>query len=135
MPTMPSGVSSDRSRFDKFASAVTRQVSRSWFFSLCVALIVAWAPSYPLWGNGDTYQLVVNTGTTIITFLLVALLQNATQRADQATQHKLNAVAAAQAETMLAEERRAESPADRARLVKARRELVAAVGLEERESA
>lgn len=133
---MPSQVSPDTSWFDRFASAVTRQVSRSWFFCLCVALILAWAPSYPLWGDGDTYQLIVNTGTTIVTFLLVALLQNSQRRTDLANQHKQNAVAAGVAELMRAMVEQGGLDADDAgRLERAYSELRHAVGLEERESA
>jgi low affinity Fe/Cu permease len=49
-----------------------------------------WAPSLFLLGDIDTWQLIINTPTTIITFLLVALLANTQKRADQATQHKLS---------------------------------------------
>jgi hypothetical protein len=139
---MPSSVSPERGWFDRFAERVSRTVSKGWFFSVCVLMIVLWAPSYPLWGNGDTYQLVVNTGTTIVTFLLVALLQNSQQRADQAAQHKLNAISAGLnaiadgvAELLAATadtQADAAGPADRMR--QAGRELRYAVGLEERES-
>ncbi len=136
-PRMPSEVGYKVGFFDRFAGAVSRHVSRAWFFACCVALILLWTPSYPLWGSGDTYQLIVNTGTTIVTFLLVALLQNTQQRADQATQHKLNALAQGVAElldhaALLAGDR--EDIPEGARLVRARRELCQAVGLEERES-
>lgn len=78
--------------FDRFAEAVSRQVARAWFFSLCVLLILVWAPSLPLFGDVDTWQLVINTATTIITFLLVALLQNTQDRSTQALNHKLDAI-------------------------------------------
>jgi hypothetical protein len=127
----PSQVSGDTTWFDRFAEAASCVVSRAWFFAACVLMVLVWAPSYPLFGNVDTYQLVINTGTTIVTFLLVALLQNAQRRSDQATQHKLNAVASALAEVMC--EPRLDDGAC-GRLDAARRELCAAVGLEERES-
>ena len=63
-------------------------------------LVVLWAPTYFLVGNFDTYQLIINTPTTIITFLLVALLQNAQKRNEQALQHKLDAVADGLADLM-----------------------------------
>jgi low affinity Fe/Cu permease len=98
-------------------------------------VILVWIPSYLLFRDFDTWQLAVNTPTTIGTWLLVALLQNAQRRADQATQHKLNAIAAALAELM--RERADPNEPDArttARMAAARRELRAAVGLEERES-
>jgi low affinity Fe/Cu permease len=133
---MPSSVSDDTGWFDRFAERASRLVSGAWFFSVCVLLVAVWAPSYFLFGDVDTWQLLINTATTIITYLLVALLQNAQRRADQASQHKLNAIAGGLAELM----RDRSNPAGRdedtaARMVTARRELVAAVGLEERESA
>lgn len=128
---MPSSVTPDRGRFDRFAEWVSGLVSRAWFFAACVLLIVLWAPSYPIWRSGDTYQLVVNTGTTIVTFLLVALLQNSQKRDSQANQHKLNAIAAGVA-TLL---EHADLPYDEAtELDRAAVELRCAVGLEERES-
>jgi Low affinity iron permease len=63
------------------------------FFAVCVLLVVVWAPSFFLFGSVDTWQLIINTATTIVTFLLVALLQNTQKRADDAVQHKLNAIA------------------------------------------
>lgn len=88
-----------------------------------------WAPSIaflPL----DTWQLIINTLTTIITFLLVALLQNSQMRADEALQQKLNAIADGLADLMeaLSDERSNHLAGDL-------RELRAAVGLELRESA
>jgi hypothetical protein len=130
-PTMPSGVSTEVGWFDRFAAATSRHVSRAWFFVACVALIVVWLPSYPLWGSGDVYQLVINTITTCVTFLLVALLQNSQQRADQSLQHKLNAVAAGMAVLL----EHADVPPDAAAVLgDAAEELRAAVGLEDHES-
>src|SRR5580765_1122571 len=90
---MPSEVSSRVGPFDRFAGISSRIASRATFFSLCVLLVVVWAPTYFLIGNVDTWQLIINTITTIITFLMVALLQNSQTRSDQAIQHKLNAIA------------------------------------------
>jgi len=69
--------------FKRFAEAVAKQVSTAWFFSACVLLVVLWLPSYFLIGNVDTWQLIINTVTTIITFLMVALLQNSQEQAEQ----------------------------------------------------
>jgi Low affinity iron permease len=54
---------------------------------------VVWAPTFFLLRDVDTWQLIINTVTTIITLLMVALLQNSQTRTDQAVQHKLNAIA------------------------------------------
>lgn len=62
--------------FDRFAAIVSKQVARAWFFTACVVLVALWLPSYFLIGTIDTWQLIINTITTIVTFLLVALLQN-----------------------------------------------------------
>jgi hypothetical protein len=101
-------------------------VSKAWFFIACTLLVVIWAPSFALF-NIDTWQLIINTLTTIITFLLVALLQNTQKRADDALQHKLNAIADGLADLM-----RVLDNGD-GRLTDDRRELLAAVGLEDRE--
>lgn len=90
---MPSDVDGRPSPFDKFASGAARFASKAWFFALCVALVVTWAPSYVLFDDPDTWQLVINTSTTIVTFLMVALLQNTQQRTDDAMHRKINAVA------------------------------------------
>ena len=78
--------------FDRFAEAVSRGVSRAWFFVGCVSLVLIWAPTYWVFRNGDMWQLVINTATTIVTFLLVALLQNATQRFEDSTHAKLDEI-------------------------------------------
>ena len=58
-----------------------------------MVLVVVWLPSILVIKTVDTWQLIINTVTTIVTFLLVALLQNTQERSDQATQQKLNALA------------------------------------------
>lgn len=126
---MPSDVTDRVSMFDLFASAVGGFVSRAWFFVACVLVVLLWAPSIVFIGDLDTWQLIINTLTTIVTFLLVALLQNTQKRADNAVQHKLNAIADGLSDLMgiLAE--------DKPHLREHCRELRAAVGLEDRESA
>jgi low affinity Fe/Cu permease len=93
--TMPSSVTGRVGAFDRFAEAVARIASRAWFFVFCVLLVVVWAPSIIFLRSIDTWQLIINTATTIITFLLVALLQNTQTRSDLAIQHKLNAISEA----------------------------------------
>ncbi|WP_237745105.1 low affinity iron permease family protein [Kribbella catacumbae] len=124
---MPSDVSSRPGLFDRFAGAASKFASRAWFFAFCVLLVVVWAPSYFLIGTVDTWQLIINTITTIVTFLMVALLQNSQTRADAAVQDKLNALAAALAELM-------EDTGESRKLQDASTELRDAVGLEDRES-
>src|SRR5881275_1956306 len=99
-PAAPSEVSADKTLFDRFAGRASTVVSRAPFFTFCVLLIVLWLPSYFLFPNIDTWQLIINTVTTIVTFLLVALLQNSQTRADMAVQQKLNAIAEALADLM-----------------------------------
>jgi low affinity Fe/Cu permease len=86
--------------FDRFAQHASNVVSRAAFFAACVLLVVVWAPSYFVFGSLDTWQLVINTATTIVTFLLVALLQNTQQRSDQAMHTKLDAIADGLADLM-----------------------------------
>src|SRR2546423_1769209 len=83
-PTMPSEVTPEVSPFDQFATAAARFVSRAWFFALCVLLVVVWVPSYFVFRDVNTWQLIINTATTIVTFLLVALLQNTQTSSDEA---------------------------------------------------
>lgn len=125
MTETPTSVTSEKSWFDRFASAVNVVVSRASFFCCCVLLVLLWAPSWPLFDSGDTFQLAINTPTTVVTFLLVALTANTTKRADAAIQGKLNAIAEALADLM----------DDQPGMAVDTRELRAAVGLEEREGA
>lgn len=91
-PLKPSQVDEQPGVFDRFASKVSDMVAKAWFFFFCVALVVIWVPSYYLIKNIDTWQLIINTMTTIVTFILVALLQNTQSRADKASQRKANAM-------------------------------------------
>ena len=122
---MPSDVTPEVGLFDRFAKAAAGFTARAAFFVVCVALVVVWLASYPLFADFNTWQLVINTLTTIVTFLLVAMFQNSTTRADAALQDKLNALAEGLADVM------AHLGTD---LTKDIEELRAAVGLEERES-
>ncbi len=124
---MPTGVSSKLSLFDRFATVADRFVSGAWFFAFCLLLVVVWVPSFVFIRDVNTWQLIINTLTTIVTFLLVALLQNTQTRSDAAIQHKLNAIADGLADLM--EQLAADDP-DRRRDYE---ELRAAVGLEKRE--
>ena len=124
---MPTDVDARVGFFDRFAGHASVVASRAPFFAACVLLILVWAPTV-VFLNFDTWQLLINTATTIVTFLLVALLQNSQTRNDQATQHKLNAIADGLADLMT---HVSEEGDDIRQDIK---ELRAAVGLENRES-
>lgn len=70
--------------FDRLADRAERVVSRAWFFSACVLLIVLWAPLI-VWLDVNTWQLIINTITTCVTFLLLALLTNTQRRFEERT--------------------------------------------------
>ena len=80
----------ERSVFDRFARWTEHQLGRSVTFALAVLSIVVWGVTGPLFGWSDTWQLVINTGTTIVTFLMVFVIQNAQNRDTQALQLKLD---------------------------------------------
>ena len=75
------------SKFAKFAAHVS---GRPRTFSVALAVIVVWAITGPLFKFSDTWQLVINTGTTIVTFLMVFLIQNTQNRDTEAIQIKLD---------------------------------------------
>jgi low affinity Fe/Cu permease len=87
-------------RFDQFADAASELAGRAPFFAACVLLVLLWGPSYFVFGKINTWQLIINTITTIVTFLLVALLQNTQRRGEIALHKKLNALARALADLM-----------------------------------
>ena len=75
-----------RSWFTRFAKRVAHLSGRPAAFILATSVIVVWAVSGPLFGFSDTWQLVINTGTTIVTFLMVFLIQSTQNRDAEATQ-------------------------------------------------
>jgi low affinity Fe/Cu permease len=127
---MPTDVSSRVGFFDRFAGMASEVAGRAAFFAFCVLLIVVWAPSILVLREVDTWQLIINTATTIITFLMVALLQNSQTRNDQAVHHKLNAIADALSDLMV---QLASGLPDRD-VKQDIAELRAAIGLEDHES-
>ena len=76
--------------FRKFASKTSAVVGSPWSFLMAVLVIVVWGITGPLFGFSDTWQLVINTGTTIITFLMVFLIQNTQNRDAKAIHLKLD---------------------------------------------
>jgi low affinity Fe/Cu permease len=76
--------------FTRIANQVAHLAGLPATFAICVLIVVAWALSGPFFGFSDTWQLVINTGTTIITFLMVFLIQNTQNRDGAAIQAKLD---------------------------------------------
>jgi low affinity Fe/Cu permease len=76
--------------FRRFSRTVSVMVGSSWAFVAAAAIIIAWAISGPIFGFSDTWQLVINTGTTIVTFLMVFLIQNTQNRDARAMHLKLD---------------------------------------------
>ena len=77
-------------RFTGFATYVASATGRPSAFLLAILLVAAWGVTGPLFGYSDTWQLVINTGTTIVTFLMVFLIQNTQNRDGAAIQVKLD---------------------------------------------
>ncbi|HEX7838010.1 MAG TPA: low affinity iron permease family protein [Kofleriaceae bacterium] len=78
--------------FNRFAARVAGRAGNSSTFGLAVLVIAGWAVTGPLFGFSDTWQLVINTSTTIVTFLMVFLIQNTQNRDSAATQMKLDEI-------------------------------------------
>jgi len=87
--------SRDSGIFSRFATRATHATGSTAAFSIAVGIVVAWLISGPLFGYSDTWQLIINTGTTVVTFLMVFLIQR-TQNKDALAVHlKLNEIVAA----------------------------------------
>jgi low affinity Fe/Cu permease len=76
--------------FQKLAQKTARAAGSSWAFTVALLVIVVWAVTGPIFRFSDTWQLVINTGTTIITFLMVFLIQNSQNRDTRAIHLKLD---------------------------------------------
>ncbi len=76
--------------FDRIAKHVAAWTGRTSAFAIALMIVIAWAVTGPLFSWSDTWQLVINTGTTIVTFLMVFLIQNAQNRDASAIQAKLD---------------------------------------------
>lgn len=81
--------------FERLAQHATAWAGTSWSFALAVLIVLVWLVSGPLFNYSDTWQLVINTGTTIVTFLMVFLIQRTQNKESQAVQLKLNEIVAA----------------------------------------
>ena len=116
----------DRTGFERFVEAAYLRVSQAPFFFLCVAVVVAWLVSVPLWVDLKAWQVAIHTVASVISLLLLVLLENASRRAEEAAQEKLNVIAEALAALMASQAR--QDP----ELGEAVDKLRSAVGLEER---
>ena len=79
-----------RSWFTRFAKATSRQAGRPIAFFIATGIVLVWIVTGPLFRFSDTWQLVINTGTTIVTFLMVFLIQSTQNRDSEAVQVKLD---------------------------------------------
>ncbi len=73
-------------QFIQFATRTAKVAGKPWTFLLCLSVVIGWAATGPLFGFSDGWQLFINTGTTVVTFLMVFLIQN-TQNRDAAAMH------------------------------------------------
>lgn len=81
--------------FERFSSKVAHATGSQWAFFIALLAIVVWAITGPVFGYSDTWQLVINTGTTIITFLMVFVIQKSQNKDSKSVQLKLNELIAA----------------------------------------
>lgn len=81
--------------FERFASKVVYATGSVWAFIIALSVIIIWAITGPIFGFSDTWQLVINTGTTIVTFLMVFVIQKSQNKESKSVQLKLNELIAA----------------------------------------
>jgi low affinity Fe/Cu permease len=80
---------------ERFSARVTAWTGGSWGFGVAVAVVLVWLATGPIFNYSDTWQLIINTGTTIVTFLMVFLIQRSQNKDALALQLKLNELVAA----------------------------------------
>jgi low affinity Fe/Cu permease len=114
------------SLFERFVEVAYLWVSRPPFFFICLAVVLVWLISLPLWTDLKEWQVAIHTATSVVTLLLLALLENAARRSAEASQEKLNMIAEALAAMMVS---RGVEDHD---LAEAATRLREAIGLEER---
>jgi low affinity Fe/Cu permease len=127
VPPRPSELRTRRTGFDQFAERASHVVGQAAFFIAALLGVVVWIPTVLIFRSVDTWQLVISTITSVLAFLLVALLQNSARRTDVALHRKIDALSEALI-AILANTPRAEG----SELDRSLEELRAAVGLEER---
>jgi low affinity Fe/Cu permease len=112
--------------FEQFVEATNQRVSRAPFFFVCVAILLLWLVSVPLWHDLKSWQVAIHTVSSVLSLLLLVLLENAGRRAQEAAQEKLNVIA--EGLVALMHSHGDEDP----ELQEATRKLRDAIGLEER---
>ncbi|MDQ6524561.1 low affinity iron permease family protein [Nocardioides sp. LHD-245] len=115
-----------RGWFERFVEVVHRLVSAAPFFYVIVGVLVVWVASLPLWSSATKWELALHTGSSVLSLLLLVLLQNAGRRSEEASQEKLNVIAEALSDLMASRARDDEG------LEESVRRLRQAVGLEGR---
>lgn len=120
------GNSDDRSWFERLVERIYLQVSGAAMFFVCIAIVVVWFASVPLWVDLKEWQVAIHTVASVLTLLLLVLLENANRRDSETSQEKLNVLAEGLAALM--ESRAAEDE----QLRDAARKLREAIDLEER---
>jgi low affinity Fe/Cu permease len=113
--------------FERFVEQANQGVSRAPFFYICVAIVLAWLISLPLWTDLKTWQAAIHTVSSVLSLLLLVLLENAGRRSEEAAQEKLNVIAEALSDLMEARTHHGDE-----QLAEAARRLRDAVGLEAR---
>ena len=89
-----------RGPFEEFVEVTNQVVSRAPFFLVCLGIVVAWLASYPLWPDSKSWQVAIHTVASVLSLLLLVLLENAGRRSEEAAQEKLNVLAEALAALM-----------------------------------
>ena len=90
VPTTTTTIATRSDRFGRFAARSSHYLGSRWAFVSAIGIILIWAITGPIFHFSDTWQLVINTGTTIVTFLMVFLIQNTQNRDARAIHLKLN---------------------------------------------
>lgn len=118
--------SDGRNLFERFVEAAYQRVSDAPFFFVCLTIVLLWLASVPLWPDLKSWQVAIHTVASVLSLLLLVLLENASRRSGEAAQEKMNVLAEALAALMTSHARSDPELDD------AVRKLREAVGLEER---
>jgi len=120
------GKSDGRNPFEVFVEACYQRVSRAPFFFVCLVIVLVWLVSVPWWADLKAWQVAIHTVASVLSLLLLVLLENAARRSEEAAQEKMNVIAEALAALMESHARTDPELEDSVR------KLRDAVGLEER---